>query len=85
VNFERCVRRKFGGKAGGSFLNRLKFRPPGAADCDKACAHGERGPVSAVYWEMGGSLGANLGGLRKKRGKAASDRWHMAREEAEQR
>jgi hypothetical protein len=24
-----------------------------------------------VYWEMGGSLGANLGGLRKRGGKPA--------------
>jgi hypothetical protein len=57
LNFESCVRRKFGGKAGGSFLNRLEFGPPGAPDGDAACVHGDRGPVSEVYWERGGSLG----------------------------
>lgn len=71
LDFERCVRRELGDKAGGSFLNRLEFRPPGAPDGDAACAHGDRGPVSAVYWEMRGRLEANLDGLRKRGGKPA--------------
>jgi len=54
LNFEARVGRKFGGEAGGSFLNRLEFGPPGAPDGDAACIQGDRGPVSAVYWEMRG-------------------------------
>ena len=77
LNFERSVRRQLGGKAGGSFLNRLEFGPPGAPDGDAACVHGDRDPVSAVYWEMGGSLGANLGGLRKRGGKN-KEKWPEA-------
>src|SRR5258708_40259308 len=70
LNFEWRVGRKFGGKAGGSFLNRLEFRPPGAPDGDAACIHGDGGPISAVYWEMRGSLRTSLHGLRKRRGKS---------------
>ena len=69
LDFEERVRRKFGGKAGGSFLNRLEFGPPGAPDGDAACVHGDRGPVSAVYWETRGRFMRNFGGLRKTGGK----------------
>jgi len=69
LDFEGRVRREFGGKAGRSFLDRLEFRPPGAPDGDTAWVHGVGSPVSAVYWEMRGSLMANFGELRKRGGK----------------
>lgn len=69
LNFERSVRRKLGAKAGGSFLNRLEFRPPGAPDGDAACVHGDSGPVSAVYWQTRATFTPNFPPLRKTRGK----------------
>jgi len=68
------VRRELGGKAGSSFLNRLEFGPPGAPDGDAACVHGDRGPVSAVYWETHASFIANFDGLRKTGGKSGAER-----------
>jgi hypothetical protein len=85
LNFDGSLRREFVGKAGGSFLNRLEFGPPGAPDGDAACVHVDRGPVSEVYWEMRVSFMANFGGLRKRRGKVASDRRPVASGEAEER
>ncbi len=69
LNFDCRLRRQLRAKAGGSFLNRLEFRPPGASDGDAACVHGDRGPVSAVYWQIGERFVSNLGGLRKRGGK----------------
>src|SRR6266478_2997170 len=68
-NFERRDWRKFVGKAGGSFLNCLKFGPPGAPDGDAAWVHGVGSPVSAVYWETRASFMPNFGRLRKTGGK----------------
>ena len=74
LNFEGSVRGKLEGKAGGSFLNRLEFGPPGAPDGDAACVHEDRGPVSAVYWEMHRSFMLNFVGLRKRGGKSGAER-----------
>ena len=65
LNFECRLRREFAGKAGGGFLNRLEFGPPGAPDGDAACVQGNRDPVSEVYWEMSLSFTANFVCLRK--------------------
>ena len=70
LNFEGRARRQLASKAGASFLDRLKFRPPGTPNGDAARIHRDKAPVSAVYREMRGRLRANLVGLRKRRGKA---------------
>src|ERR1700730_7869709 len=72
LNFDCSVQRELGGKAGGSFLDRLEFGAAGAPDSDAACVHGNRGPVSAVYWEKSANLLANLAWLRKTRGKSGA-------------